>query len=119
MSTHQGSCHCGNLQFEIDSGVDQAIQCNCSFCVRRATTIHRVLPENFRVLAGEHGSPGGASKYGTRDFSDHYFCPNCGIHCFSRISRDTGDYVMVNLGCFDPELSAGLTPIEFDGATLL
>jgi hypothetical protein len=119
MPTHQGSCHCGNLRFEIDSDVESAVRCNCSFCIRRSTTLHRVPPENFRVIQGEHGTPNGASKYGARDFSDHFFCPNCGIHCFSRISRDTGSTVNVNLGCFDPALSAHLIADEFDGANLL
>ena len=53
MTTHQGHCHCGAVRFEMDSTVDSALQCNCSFCIRRGTTIHRVPADKFRLLAGE------------------------------------------------------------------
>jgi hypothetical protein len=115
MDTHQGQCHCGAVRFEMDSNVDEAMQCNCSFCVRRGTTIHRVPEENFRLLAGEDS----LTRYGSRDFSDHYFCKTCGIQCFSRVNFDNSPVVMVNVGCFDPALIGGVEPTIFDGANQL
>jgi hypothetical protein len=33
--THQGSCHCGRIAFEVDGEFTQAIECNCSHCSRK------------------------------------------------------------------------------------
>ena len=33
--THQGSCHCGRMAFEVESDLDQVIECNCSHCSRK------------------------------------------------------------------------------------
>ena len=120
MTTHGGSCHCGNIQFEIDADVDVATRCNCSFCRRRGALLHGVAPENFRLLKGVFGSPNGVSKYGSELF-DHYFCPNCGIQCFTQ-RKGEGEYdpkVILNLGCFDPTLSEKVEVNYFDGASLL
>ncbi|HAD08757.1 MAG TPA: GFA family protein [Porticoccaceae bacterium] len=115
MTTHQGHCHCGAVRFEMDSAVDSALQCNCSFCIRRGTTIHRVPADNFRLLAGEDQ----LNCYGSREFSEHYFCRTCGIQCLSRVNFGDEPVVMVNLGCFDPDLLAGIEPSLFDGASKL
>lgn len=119
MQTHQGSCHCGKVRFEMDTDLAYVVRCNCSFCVRRGATLHPVLPENFRILAGAPGEPGGARTYGSGIFI-HHFCPNCGIHCFS-LQNGKGRFesrVNVNMGCFEPSLLEGLTPLEFDGASM-
>ena len=35
VETHQGSCHCGAVAFEVDMGLDGLIECNCSHCYRK------------------------------------------------------------------------------------
>ena len=118
MQTHHGSCHCGNIGFEMETDVSRVATCNCSFCVRRGAILHSVRSANFRILQGAPGEPDGAKTYGSGIFL-HHFCPNCGIQCFTRVvgGRFHG-YVNVNIGCFDPSLIEGLTPFEFDGASL-
>ena len=27
---HKGSCHCGRIAFEVEGGIGQGIECNCS-----------------------------------------------------------------------------------------
>ena len=118
MQTHQGSCHCGNVQFEMETDVSSVKKCNCSFCIRRGATLHGVPPENFRILKGTPGEPDGARTYGSGIFL-HHFCPNCGIQCFTRVNGK-GRYsprVNVNMGCFDSSLIENLTPEELDGAS--
>lgn len=119
MKTYKGSCHCGNVRFEMDTDLAVVLTCNCSFCSRRGAILHPVLPENFRILAGAPGEPSGAKTYGSGIFT-HHFCPNCGIQCFSR-QDGKGRFaprVNVNIGCFDPSLLEGLTPFQFDGASM-
>jgi len=119
MQTYPGSCHCGNVQFEMETDVSRTVVCNCSFCIRRNAILHAVAPENFRILKGAPGEPDGARTYGSGIFV-HHFCPNCGIQCFTRVNGKGRfkAHVNVNMGCFDPSLIAGVTPFEFDGAAL-
>jgi hypothetical protein len=119
MPTHRGSCHCGNLQFEIESEVERVFKCNCSFCVRRAATLHVVSPDRFRFVKGHAGDIDGANVYGAGVFL-HHFCPNCGIHCFTirEANRRHDPGVVLNMGCFDSHLTDGLVPTSFDGASL-
>ncbi len=115
MTMHQGQCHCGAVRFEMESSVDRAMQCNCTFCIRRGTTIHQVASKKFKLLSGEKT----LSCYGSRDFSDHYFCKTCGIQCFSRVDFGDSPVVMVNLGCFESVLLDSVKPTLFDGAQKL
>ena len=101
MDTHQGSCHCGNISFEMTTDLAYTLVCNCSFCVRRNAVLHGVSAENFRVLKGDAGEPKGARTYGSGIFL-HHFCPQCGIQCFTRVDSNRGPRVNVNMGCFDP-----------------
>jgi hypothetical protein len=32
--THTGSCHCGQIKFEVEGTLDNVIDCNCSICQR-------------------------------------------------------------------------------------
>ncbi|HET6587333.1 MAG TPA: GFA family protein, partial [Oleiagrimonas sp.] len=33
--SHQGSCHCGRVAFEVEGDPEQLIECNCSHCSRK------------------------------------------------------------------------------------
>jgi hypothetical protein len=90
MTTYQGHCHCGGIRFEVD--------------------IDEIIP-----FLSDAEAPG---VYGNRDFSDHYFCRTCGIHCFTRLHRDPPQTV-VSLACLDDVDTMAMTPQVFDGARLL
>lgn len=34
---HTGSCHCGNIKFEVEGEPTSALACNCSICLRKGT----------------------------------------------------------------------------------
>lgn len=63
-----------------------------------------------------HSDESAMGTYGARDFSDHFFCKTCGIHCYTRFRSDKGRYVIVNVGCLDGVDSLALQPALFDGA---
>ena len=90
-----GSCHCGAVQFEIMTKLDRAIECNCSYCSKKAMLYHRVEPENFTLLSGEDYLT--LYQFDTKEAS-HYFCRNCGIHTFTRPRANPRLY-SVNLRC--------------------
>jgi hypothetical protein len=115
MNSYLGSCHCGSVEFSVDSDLADPVWCNCSFCVRRGAVLQKVSAEQFSLSKGEEH----LSRYGEREFSDHYFCSNCGIHVFTRSSRNGEDAVVVSLHCLKNVDLDAITPRTFDGATLL
>lgn len=111
MSTWAGSCHCGKVRFEVDTTLDRVTECNCSICSKKGILHHRVKPENFRMLAGEHDL--GTYRFGTM-VAKHHFCTTCGIHVFTR-PRAAPELHTVNVRCLEGVDLATLTVTPFDG----
>ncbi|HEY5638063.1 MAG TPA: GFA family protein [Burkholderiales bacterium] len=111
MSTWAGSCHCGKVRFEVDTTLDRVTECNCSICSKKGILHHRVKPENFRMLAGEHDL--GTYRFGTM-VAKHHFCTTCGIHVFTR-PRAAPELYTVNVRCLEGVDLATLTVTPFDG----
>ena len=115
MTTYSGSCHCGEVAFDVTNDLTAPIRCNCSFCRRRGAMLHRVKTGEFCLKKGKDR----LSAYGSRDFSDHYFCSTCGIHVFTQVDRNGQRSVMVNLNCIDALDLDAMTPQVFNGANLI
>ena len=97
LKTYRGSCHCGKVQFEIESTLDPSKRCNCSLCRRRGAIMTRVPADRFRLLAGEEYLS--TYQFGTR-VAKHCFCKVCGIYTFHR-PRTAPELHGVNVGCLD------------------
>ncbi|WP_461600000.1 GFA family protein [Achromobacter marplatensis] len=62
----QGSCHCGQIEFEVDGDVSQVLECNCSHCSRKGYLLWfvpravwiRGQPPRRRNRGGERALPG-------------------------------------------------------------
>src|SRR4051794_17702306 len=60
--TYSGSCHCGDVRFEVDADLDHVRDCDCSICKKRGALIHlgfaRSLPASdpFRESDALHVS---------------------------------------------------------------
>ena len=52
IKTYVGSCHCGQVRFEIDTDFPELTMCDCSICKRRNALMVKVHEDNFRLLAG-------------------------------------------------------------------
>ncbi len=115
MKTYIGSCHCGFVQFQVESDLADPVRCNCSFCIRRGAILQKVPADQFGVIKGNEN----LSRYGARDFSDHFFCKNCGIHTFTRSTRNNENAVIVSLACLRGVDLDTLVPRIFDGAKFL
>ena len=48
-----GSCHCKNIEFEVETNLEKIVQCNCSICIRRNAKMIMVPKENFNLIKGE------------------------------------------------------------------
>jgi hypothetical protein len=95
--THQGSCHCGAVRFEVDADIDHVRVCDCSICRRRGALIHRVPLGDLRMLTPmEDMSLYTFHTHTARD----WFCPTCGILPF-RKPRTADDVWGVNVRCLE------------------
>jgi hypothetical protein len=114
MRTYRGACHCGKVQFEIQSTLEPAMRCNCSLCRRRGAVMTRVPEDRFRLLSGEEFLS--LYQFNTR-VAKHYFCTVCGIYPFHR-PRTTPELYAINLGCLEGVDPFSLEVGSADGAAL-
>src|SRR5262245_5204691 len=98
--TYEGSCHCGNVKFEVTTALERVVSCNCSICSRAGYLLNFVPAERFKLLSGEDSLK---DYQFNRHEIHHLFCTNCGIHAFGRGVAPGGKYVyFANL----PDVSA-------------
>ncbi|TDK23712.1 GFA family protein [Luteimonas aestuarii] len=116
MPKHAGSCHCGQIAFEVEGDIDGALACNCSICARRASLLW-FRPESAFVLR----TP--TSQMATYTFNrhaiKHHFCPRCGIHPYGEGTAPDGTRtIAINLRCIEG-LDLDAIPVQhFDGKGL-
>lgn len=110
--TYQGTCHCGSVTFSVQADLNHCFKCNCSFCVKRASTLVSVGESHFSLESADDQT----QHYGSRSFAKHYFCKQCGIHCYTKFESDKGSGVNVNIGCLEGVDVLSLSPALFDGA---
>ena len=97
----RGSCHCGAVQFEVETDLSELTTCDCSICRRKNAVMVKVHETRFKLVAGEES----LTEYRFHTMTArHYFCRTCGIYPFHR-KRVTPDYFGINVFClegFDP-----------------
>ena len=97
MKTYKGSCHCGQIRFEVITDLTRAIRCNCSICTKKGVIHHRVAPECFSLLCGQDALM--LYQFDT-NVAKHWFCKHCGIHPFSNPRAAPAMY-SINIRCLD------------------
>ena len=86
MPTYIGSCHCGQVRFEVDAEIDHLRSCDCSVCSKRGALNFRVAKGSLRLLTPRENLS--LYQWGSRTAED-YFCKTCGILPFRRPSDPT------------------------------
>jgi hypothetical protein len=111
--THTGSCHCGAVQFEVDTDLEKTMDCNCSHCAKKGAIWNFVDNADFRITKGE-------DELSTYQFNkkhiDHQFCKHCGTQPFGQSS--TYGKAGINVRCLDDVDISTLTPEQLDGKSL-
>ena len=113
MTTHQGSCHCGQVAFEVDGDIDSGLSCNCSMCQRKGSLLWFVPRAQLRVT---HGEDTLANYTFNRHVIQHRFCPTCGIHPFGEGTDPKGNAIAaINLRCLTDIALESVPVHHFDG----
>ena len=112
--TYKGSCHCGNVSYEVKTDLAQVISCNCSICSRKGYLLNFVTPDRFRLLSGDEQS---LTDYQfNHNVIHHLFCPKCGIESFARgKKRDGSPMVAINVRCLEGVEVGDLKLTQVDG----
>jgi hypothetical protein len=114
MPSYRGSCHCGAVQFQIESEITDIYSCDCSLCSKKNALMTTVHEDAFKLLAGEDKLS--LYQWNTK-VARHYFCSACGIYPFHR-KRSMPDHYGINVRClgdFDP---SGMDVRQADGKTM-
>ena len=102
---YKGSCHCGTIEFELNSELNNVKQCNCSICIRKFAKMAMAVKEDLKILKGE--SYLSMYQFGT-NVAKHYFCKICGIYTHHNKASDPNG-IGVNTGCLK-----GIDPFQYD-----
>ncbi len=110
---YKGSCHCGQISFEVEGELNQAMECNCSHCSRKGYLLWFVPRTQLNLNVPE-------SALSTYTFNKHvikhHFCPKCGCAPFGFGSDRSGSATAaVNVRCLEGVELSSLKRVPVDG----
>lgn len=79
---YKGSCHCGNVAFEVEGEITGAMACNCSICSRKGALMWFVPRDKLRLHTAEADI---ATYTFNKHVIKHRFCPTCGMRRMERV----------------------------------
>jgi hypothetical protein len=111
-----GSCHCGQIAFEVEGEIPEVMSCNCSMCQRKGTLMWFVPRQAMTLLTPPE-------KMSTYKFNKHVikhrFCPTCGIHPFGEgASPSRQETAAINVRCLEGVDLSALKVQHFNGREL-
>ena len=116
---HAGSCHCGNLKLEFETGLEPAAlplrACQCSFCRRHVALSTSDPAGSVRVSVAD---PAQLQRYrfglGITDF---LICRRCGVYLMAMMEIDGGLYGVLNANVLDcrAAMTGEVQPMEYGG----
>ena len=113
---YQGSCHCGQVAFEVEGELAGVMSCNCSMCQRKGTLMWFVPRSTLTLLTPPENM---ATYTFNKHVIQHRFCPTCGIHPFGEGVAPNGDAMAaVNVRCLEGVDVEALEVKHFNGRDL-
>ncbi|AOI71399.1 aldehyde-activating protein [Burkholderia ubonensis] len=110
---YRGSCHCGDVQFEVDGELTGVMACNCSICRRKGALMWFVPRASLYLLTPEENL---ASYTFNKHVIQHRFCKRCGIHPFGEGADPKGNRMAaINVRCLDDVDIDALPVTHYDG----
>jgi len=113
---YKGSCHCGQIAYEVEGEIGAVTECNCSLCSRKGSLLWFVPRENLKMLTPEERM----STYTfNKHFIKHHFCPTCGIHPLAKaVDRSGKPMAAINVRCLEGVDPKSLEVKPFNGRAL-
>lgn len=113
---HSGSCHCGQIAFEVEGEIPEVMSCNCSICQRKGTLMWFVPRQLMTLLT----APGKMSTYTfNKHVIKHRFCPTCGMHPFGEGADPSGQATAaINVRCLEGVDVSALKVKHYNGREL-
>jgi hypothetical protein len=113
---YQGSCHCGNVKFEVEGEINGAVSCNCSICRRKGTSLAFFPRTSMTLLTPDDAL---ATYTFNKHVIKHRFCKTCGIHPFGEGVDPNGNaMVVISLNCLEDFDPASVPVQHYDGRSL-
>ena len=100
IQTYTGSCHCGEVRFEVDLDLEAGSgKCNCSICRKTRNWSASAKPDAFRLLS----EPSATTDYFRNGMVHWPFCRTCGVRPYGHgdIPEAGGAFYSVQLSCLD------------------
>lgn len=110
---YNGSCHCGNIAFEVEGELTGAMACNCSICSRKGSLLWFVPRDKLRLLTPEKDM---RTYTFNKHVIQHRFCPTCGMHPFGEgVDPQGNKMAAINIRCLE-NIDLDAVPVNhFDG----
>ena len=110
---YRGSCHCGQVAYEVEGELRSAMACNCSMCQRKGSLLWFVPRDALTLLTPEDASR-------VYEFNKHVirhrFCPTCGIHPYADGTDAKGHrHAAVNVRCLENIVLESVQVTHHDG----
>ncbi len=106
------NCHCGSVELEVVTDLDNIKQCNCSICKRKNAKMNLVPKNSIKITKGKDNLS--SYKFNTMN-AEHFFCKTCGIYTHHNRRTDPNG-AGINIGCIDSidpfEYEAGLVDMK-------
>ncbi len=113
--SHKGSCHCGQVRYEVEGEIESVTECNCSLCSRRGYLLWFV-PRTALTLSTP---PEALATYTfNKHVIRHQFCPNCGCATFGFAASKGVEMAAINVRCLDDVELSAVKHQQFDGRSL-
>ena len=110
---YTGSCHCGNVKYEVEGSIESAVACNCSMCQRKGSLLWFVPRASFKLLTPEDNS---RVYLFNKHAIKHRFCPECGIHSYADGMDAKGNAMAaINVRCLEGIDLDSVKVTHFDG----
>ena len=110
---YTGSCHCGQVTFEVEGTIDSALSCNCSICQRKGSLLWFVPRDQLRLLTPEENL---STYLFNKHVIKHRFCAKCGIHPYGEGTDPKGNRMAaINIRCLEGIELASVPVTQFDG----
>src|ERR1700710_69881 len=108
----KGSCHCGKVQFELDTAPEEVTDCNCSICRRYGTLWAYYSPRQVRIT---QAVPTETYQWDDRSLYFHR-CAECGCVTHWSPVDATRDRMGVNANLLPLAVLAAARVHFLDGA---